>query len=112
MAPLVMAVAVPGVPFGSTSDIGGGSIVQCALQPSLGAWLPSSQASPGLIVPLPQAAGATGVQTLGVPVQVKPVSTAQAALQPSPDAWLPSSQASAVSSAPLPQSGVHTVGVP
>src|SRR3989339_346477 len=49
---------------------------------------------------------------LGVPVQVKPLSSVQVALQPSAAVTLPSSQTSEPVSKPSPQTGMQVLGVP
>src|SRR5215471_836702 len=68
-----------------------GSLRQSSEQPSNGRALPSSQLSVPSITPSPHF---VGVQTLGAPLHLKPISTLQVAEQPSPGVAFPSSQSS------------------
>lgn len=72
---------------------------QVALQPSPEIVLPSSHCSGACVTPLPQTW--LKVQTLGLPAQVKPLSTVQLEVQPSPAAALPSSHGSGDSTSAL-----------
>ena len=83
--------------------------VQLLSQPSPSVRLPSSHASPGCLMPLPQA---MAEHRDGPPTHVKPFSIWQVAEQPSPPAVLPSSHDSPTSVELSPHSSEHTEPMP
>jgi hypothetical protein len=77
-----------------------GSIWQSSEQPSKGMVLPSSQLSAPSTMPSPQM---VGVQTLGLPLHLWPISTLHVGEQPSPATVFPSSHCSGKATMPSPQ---------
>jgi len=86
-----------------------GSLRQSDEQPSKGMALPSSHASAPSTLPSPQV---VGVQVLGLPVHLNPISTLQPSEQPSPLSTRPSSHCSGKTASPSPQRATGRHGWP
>src|SRR5512133_787069 len=86
-----------------------GSFWQSEKQPSNGIVLPSSQLSAPSILPSPHV---VGVQVLGVPSHLYPISYLQLGEQPSPAFVLPSSQSSGNAITPSPHRAIWWQGSP